>query len=298
MRFSRYLSFLICSLFIVTGCGTSAAPSLNNPPLSTAPVIKIAGTTAAIPLLDALATAYRERSPESAFEIHSGGSRLGETQVFVGEAALVLSTLFAPPDSLLPTNTISGTTTAELVRTPIALSGLAVIIHADNPIATLSTEQLQQLYSGRVTNWNELGVEQNLGEIQLVGREEASGARILFGERVLRGKRLSLTALLAPTSAAMVEIVGQNRSAIGYVDQAYVQNRDAQDIDAPVRVVAVDDLLPDVDAIASHRYPLIYPLYLVHRMDLPRDVDAFVTWIMSEQGQSIIGQFHALPQAN
>lgn len=168
-----------------------------------------------------------------------------------------------------------------------------MIVHADNPITNLSIEQLRLIYGGRVTDWQALTIEQDLGEIQLIGREEESGARILFDERVMRGERLSLTALIAPTNAAAFELVRGNRFAIGYVDQAYIQNVDTQ-----VRVVAVDGLLPEPDTIADQTYPLIYPLYLVHRTNPTADVDMFVKWLTSDSGQAIIRQFHVLPQAN
>lgn len=305
VKLLKHIAVCTCLIIILltASCAPSSTRGGENPRTSSTAIIKIAGSSAASPMLAALTSSYSESIPDSTFDVRSSGSGLGETQVFAGEVDLALSTLFAAPDALLPAPTdavsnitapVTGTAQiapATLVRTPIALSGLAIIVHADNPITNLSLEQLQQLYSGRKTAWD--GVD--LDAVQLVSREEASGARTLFDERVLRGERLSLTALIAPTNTAVAEMVGANRAAIGYVDRAYVQ---PQTIDPRLHFVAVDGLLPQRDTITSQTYPLIYPLYLVYRTDSTTDVDAFVKWISGQRGQPIIEQFHVLPQAN
>ena len=107
-----------------------------------------------------------------------------------------------------------------LVRTPIGIDGLAVIVHPENSIAELSLVQLRDLYSGRVIDWQALGSD--VGEVILVSREDGSGSRVRFEERVMGAERVSLTAVVMPTSEDVVAYVARNPQAIGYVSRGHV----------------------------------------------------------------------------
>jgi phosphate transport system substrate-binding protein len=169
---------------------------------------------------------------------------------------------------------------------------------------------LQDLFSGDIFDWAELGGES--GEVLLISREDGSGSRALFEERLMGDEPVSLTAVVMPTSADMVDYVAQNPFAIGYVSRAYVldwlpdgapgglpstatgQPPPSRAVGArrAVRVVSVDQQLPTLENIRNQRYSLIQPLFLLSRGQPQGDTQAFIDFVLGPAGQAIVGRFH------
>ena len=346
-----FADLLFAALFAVVmlsvaGCTQSPAfspaanRSIENQPVDIPLIVMIAGSTAALPMLQELTVEFQRQEPDALFDVRGGGSRFGEAAVRAGSVDLAISTLIIEPEDAPPAIVSSSTMSAtdspdsslpisvtvqsssvsaefEVIRAPIALSGLALIVHRNNPVVDLTLEQIQTVYSGRVLLWSELlgdaAADPPTGgwqteEILLISRDELSGARSLFDERVMTSERLSLTSIIAPTNAAVIESVAANESAIGYVDRAYIAQllpnapTDFQGGVDSIRVLAIDGLLPENDAISSRLYPLIYPLYILYRIPpqavedglTAEQVNKFVQLISSEAGQEIVGRYHAL----
>ena len=272
---------LALSLWVVGGCAGAAVAT----PRPT--VITIAGATALQPALQDLTAAFTRLHPTVLFTLRGGGSTLGEQQVLEGRVSLGASSLFPPaPDA----------PTARLVRTPVGVDGVAIVVHRSNPVAALSLDQVQQLYSGEILNWQAVGG--NAVEVVLVSREDGSGARRLFEDRVMGDKAVSLTAVVMPTSRDVVEYVGKTPSAIGYVSRGLVMAAAGADSAATatpepdVRVVPLDGALPTLEALADQSYPLIQPLYLVS-LGEPRGWSRqFIDFVLSPAGQAIVRRYH------
>ncbi|NJN81960.1 MAG: hypothetical protein HC802_06520, partial [Caldilineaceae bacterium] len=132
-----------------------------------------------------------------------------------------------------------------------------------------------------------------------------SGTRIRFESRVMGDEPVSLTAVVMPTSADVVEFVADNPNAIGYVTRAYVteqlQTR-VDEVDATVdqgeialdsvRVLPVDGQLPTLEALANQSYPITQPLYLVSQERPQGWVRQFIDFMLSPAGQEIVGKYH------
>src|SRR5690606_7162738 len=147
----------------------------------------LAGSTEMRPVLDQLTRAFTRRHPHVLFNLRGGGSTLGDAWVADRRVDLAASTLL-DGDGAAP----------GIVRVPIGWDGIAVIVHADNPVEGVTLLQLRDLYSGQVLDWQELGGEP--GEVLLVSREDGSGTRRLFEERVMQDDQVALTAVVMPTS--------------------------------------------------------------------------------------------------
>jgi phosphate transport system substrate-binding protein len=253
-------------------------------------------------VLQDLTEAYRRQHPNVLFVVRSGGSTLGEVSVTRGDLDLAASTLF-PPETETETPAPG---TAPVVRTPIGIDGLALIVHASNPIDALTLVQLRDIFSGSVLDWQALGSD--AGEILLISREDGSGARVRFEERVMDGARVALTAVVMPTSASVVEFVGKNPHAIGYVSRAEVAELidEEEGIDdtttepgapaanlPPVKVLSVEGLLPTIATLRSQQYALTQPLYLVSAGPPTGVVRDFLDFALSPTGQGIVGRYHA-----
>jgi phosphate transport system substrate-binding protein len=232
--------------------------------------------------------------------MRGGGSSIGEELVRSREVDLGASTLFVPE-----TEAGSARESDPLQRVPIGLDGLAVIVHPSNSVAELSLVQIQEVFSGRVLDWLALGSD--AGEIQLVSREDGSGARILFETRIMGEERVSLTAVVMPTSADVVEYVSKNPSAIGYVSRGEVAEwideepritpASSTDGGAPaapaVKVLRVEGRLPLRASLRSQEYPLTQPLYLITYGHATGAVRQFIDFALSPAGQAIVNRYGA-----
>lgn len=290
-RSPRRLILLLLPLLLLTACEGAA---IATPAPET---IVIGGATATRRVMRDLSAAYRRQHPNVLFDLRSGGSTLGEEGVRRNELHLATSTLL-PPDPSSGTPTPAGD--EQLVRTPIGLDGLALVVHATNPVKALSLVQLRDLYGGRVLDWMALGSD--AGEILLISREDGSGARVLFEERVMDGERVALTAVVMPTSADVVDYVAKNPQAIGYVSRAEVaeflaesaagENRAPTDA-PPVKVLTVEGLLPTIANLRSQQYALTQPIYLISNGAPAGRLRSFVDFVLSPTGQAIVGRYHA-----
>lgn len=280
------LLWLLLAVPLWAGC-TTAAVATPRPVL-----ITVAGSTAMHPVLQNLNDAFTQRHPNVIFTLNGGGSTLGEEQVAAGRVDLAASTLF-PPEAPSPD-------TARLNRIPIGVDGLAIIVHAGNPVADLSSDQLRRIFSGDILDWTEVGGD--AGEIELVSREDGSGSRILFEEQIMQGEGVSLAAVVMPTSRDVVEYVAKTPLAIGYVSRGLVMNSAPSAATAPegtttpvpmrVHVVAVDGIVPSLDALAARDYALIQPLYLISRGQAGGWTRQFIDFVLSPAGQGIVARYH------
>jgi phosphate transport system substrate-binding protein len=286
----------------------------------------LAGSTAATLALHDLTQAYSQRHPNVVFDLRGGGSTLAEEWIARGEYDLVISSLLegsggedagdATPATPVPPGTATASAdaptlraaiaaspspTAQLVRTPIALDGLAIVVHPSNEVTSLTLLQLRDLFRGQTLTWRDVGGSDE--DVQVVSREEGSGARVLFEERVMGDAAVSLTAIVMPTHADVVEYVAANPQAIGYVSRGYVTEEvaaaaageatDEPEADPAARIVAIDGVYPTIEQLRNQTYPLVYPLYLISR-GAPRGVALqFIEFVLSPAGQEIVGRYHA-----
>jgi len=169
----------------------------------------------------------------------------------------------------------------------IAIDGVAVILHPDNPLRQLNTEQLARIFSGEVRTWEELGATG--GAIHLYARDDQSGTYDTFKELVLlkHGKSLAGTAKRFESSEQLSDDVSHDRQGIGFIGLPYIRQ---------ARALAIVDgdsrpMLPTTSLIATEDYPLSRRLYLylpplLHQ----RWAQALVQFAQSPEGQAIVAQ--------
>ena len=299
---------VVCTLFLLPAlmAGCEQIQVATPPPRT----VRIAGSTAMQPVLRALTAEFHRQHPSALFDLRAGGSTLGEEQVARDSVEIAASTLLPNAAETGPgTTPIAADRTRRLVRTPIGLDGIAIIVNPANDTPGLTVLQLRDLFSGRVLSWREINsdsahdmVEGGTGQtgdddVLLVSREDGSGTRVFFEERIMGEEGVSLTAVVMPSSADVVDFVAKHPQAIGYVSQAYLAGADFEaDVDAvggPVRVLPLEGLLPTRAAISEQRYFLIQPLYLVTKGEPTGWIRQFVDFALSPPGQEIVDGFHA-----
>jgi len=205
------------------GCGSTApgdsaaasqAPTQSTGQTAAQAVIQVNGSTSVEKLMTMLSDRYTAKNPGVSLQIQAPGSSAGIKAVHDGSAQIGMSSRELKGDEL----------TWGLKETVIAYDGIAVVVHPSNSVKDLTTEQVNAIFSGKITNWKEIGGADQ--EILLVIREAGSGTRDAFEEIVKLfeekdGKKVSTVAedkaIIADSTNAITQNVAGKESAIGYV---------------------------------------------------------------------------------
>jgi phosphate transport system substrate-binding protein len=156
---------------------------------------------------------------------------------------------------------------------------LAIIVHPSNPVDELSLEELQDIYLGEITNWEEVGGED--AEIIPVVREVTSGTRGAFDDIVLGDDEPTIDADVQITASEVEARVATTENAIGYIGFGHIAPDE-------IKVLEIDNTAPSPEAALAGEYRLQRPLQLLTG-PLSRDLaDTFIDFALSSEGQEIV----------
>lgn len=217
-------------------------------------------------------------------DIAAHGTSTGFAALKSGNADLAAASRPIKDSEQLELQALGNLTSAEAEQV-IGLDGVAVLVHPDNPLPQLTTEQLAQIFAGRITTWEQLGV--GGGPIQLYARDDRSGTWETFKTLVLdpHGQNLASSARRFESGEQLAEAVRNDRQGIGFSSLATVHG---------ARVLAVADgasraMLPSPEQIASEDYPLSRRLYFylppAQRNPLAK---ALLDFTQGPRGQAIV----------
>jgi phosphate transport system substrate-binding protein len=165
----------------------------------------------------------------------------------------------------------------------LARDGVAVIVHPGSPLIETGLAQLQEIFRGRLQEWDGM-------VLTVVSRENGSGTRAAFESIALDGEGTTLNAVVVPSSEAMIEYVGSTPGAIGYVSTLWlspnVLGPSGQDprLGHGVRVLPVEGLLPTGQAVSDGSYLLWRQLYVASRGEPDGEVREFAQWLLQGGG--------------
>jgi phosphate transport system substrate-binding protein len=166
----------------------------------------------------------------------------------------------------------------------IAIDGIAVILNSANPVSSLSMEQIKDIYTGKVTRWEQLGASASgkTGGIAVISREPGSGTRGAFEELLKFQDQLVKGAIEFDGTGAIKAEVSRNADAIGYISLGSLDNT--------IKPLNVGGVAPTNANVVSGSYKIARPFILVTKKGSPLNAEtkAFIDWIMSGAGQSIV----------
>jgi phosphate transport system substrate-binding protein len=179
----------------------------------------------------------------------------------------------------------------DLVQYVVARDGIALIINVENPVESLTVEQVRQIYTGEITNWNEVGGSD--AEIVVVGRDSASGTRASFEDLVMDDPEFVATMLEKNSNGAVQQTIAGTPGAIGYVGLGYVDETvKGVDIDVEGTPVA-----PTVENVIAGTYPISRELNILTDGEATGLAAAYIDFILSEEGQAIVEDEGFVPVA-
>jgi len=280
------VSFLF---FLVAAC---SGPAQAEPASPTISIVNV-GSDTLVNLALAWAEAYHELHPEVSVSVTGGGSGTGIAALINGSTDIANASREMKEEELQQAEK-RGIAPVEHV---VALDAIAVVINPGNPVDQLSIPQISDLFTGRITNWREVGGEDR--PVILASRESNSGTYIYFLEKVVRrddpdsDELFSPEALLLPSSEVIGLEVSQNPNAIGYDGLGYVTP--AQKTVA-VGVEEVGPFVPPTIAtVEDGTYPIARPLYMYTRGEPTGAIKEYLDWIMSDEGQKLVTELGFVP---
>jgi len=300
------LIFLITAFLLVTACSDKTeSPIESSEPTSDSstqetPVIReefiftrenfprMDGSTSTAPLAEAVATVLLQEPREAVTELVDFSRTTQSFRNLADGLCDILIVSEPAPEVFTELDSMG----FEIELAPVALDALVFIVNSGNPVDDLTHEQVNGIYTGKITNWSEVGG--NDIEITPFQRNAEAGSQVLMEKLVMDG--LNMTE--APTQGFMTAFgMGEmitamkgfdgSASAIGYTVFFYADDMGMAD---GLKIISIDGVTPSSETIRSGEYPFINPYYVVIGANEAEDSPARImwSWLQSNEGQELV----------
>lgn len=274
---------LLGLLLALAGCTRSGAAE----PRRAAGGITIKGSGTMVHLVEAWAERYRAEHPEQEVSVTGGGSGTGIAALLNGTAEVCMASRAMKHNE----HELAAERAVAVEEHVVARDGIAIVVHPHNPLDSLTLTQLERVFTGAVTNWQEVGGEDR--RIIVLSRETSSGTYVFFAERVLRKQDFTHRARLMPSTGAIIQSTSQDEGSVGYVGLGYAEG-------ARVKVLAVAaegaPVHPTLATVSRGDYPISRPLFLYTPRARNRVAEGFLAFATSERGQEIVVESGYIPR--
>jgi len=236
--------------------------------------ITIKGSTTVLPIAQAAAEAFMDKNPAVRISVQGGGSGVGITALIEKTCDIADSSRKIKDEEIAKAKT-GGVSVNEI---PIAMDGIAMIVHPSNKIAALSRQQIKDIYTGKVSDWSELGLRK--GKIVVLSRDTSSGTYESFENLAIDKEKVRPDALINASNQAIASTVANTPGAIGYIGHGYLSKK--------VKPIQVDGIACTRENILTGKYPLSRALYMYTNGKPMGDVKAFIDFVLGKEGKRLI----------
>jgi len=296
---------LLISALVIGGCSRPAQQTMPQPgqpmagptaaPSASGATIRQTGSTTLLPLAQKWHEGFNKLHPDVNIAVSGGGSGTG-IKALISKTTEIADSSREIKDKEVEQAKAAGVTPVEHL---VAYDGIAIIVHKDNPLTQISLQQLSDLYTGATKTWDELGTK-GLGKVQLINRDSSSGTYDSFKEMVVqlhgkaKDKDFTPGTLNQTSNQAILSMVGQTKTAIGYVGLGYVD-----DTVKVLKVVGEDGqaVSPSIETVQSKKYPVARALYCYTNGEPSGMVKEYLDWIKGAEGQAIVKELGFVPIA-
>ncbi len=175
----------------------------------------------------------------------------------------------------------------DLVVHAVAKDGVAVTVHPSNSVTELTMEQLQDIYTGTITNWKDVGGTDS--EIMVVTREEGSGTRDCFEQAVMKPIKAEITdhAIIQDSNGKTRATVAGSHQAIGFLSLGYVNS--------DVSAIRLDGIEPTVESVQDGSYAISRTLWMITKGNPDSAEQAFLDFVIGHDGQKLVEDVRFIP---
>ena len=286
---NRITILIVLFLVLLTACSSNTTETNSNPEA----YIENKGSDTIVNLALAWAERYQAEHPEVRISVTGGGSGTGIASLINGTVDLANASRQIKEEEIAEAQGNG----VEPVEHIIARDAIAVIVNPSNPVSELTLKQISDIYSGKISNWSEVGGEDR--PIVRLSRETNSGTHVYFLETVLRlgdseDKTLfSTDTLLLPSSEGIIAEVRQNPNALGYDGLGYVPE--------DLKMIAIAEqeggayVLPSIPTVNDKTYPIARDLYMYTDGEPTGIVKEYLDWILATEAQEIVAELGFVP---
>lgn len=271
MNLFKKITMASMALVATVGLSVGSLSSTANAAGVTGKVV-IAGSTALLPLTQQAANEFKKSNPGVKISVSGSSSIAGPQSVQKGSATIGASDWDATK-SVKGFKAFSG-----LKAYKVAVTPFATIVNKSNPVTNLTTSQLQKIYSGKITNWKEVGGKD--AAIVVVNRKSGSGTRVNYQAKALKNVDFMTKGNYKEVgkSGEMLSAVDANANAIGYVDLAYVKGN--------VKAVSLNGIAATTTNVINHKYPVWEYGYLLTKGEAKGANASFIKYMQSSKFQN------------
>lgn len=243
--------------------------------------VDIKGSSTVLPIAQKAAEAYMKGNPNAKLTISGGGSGNGIKAIIDGTTDIANASRFikdkeaqlAMEKSVYP------------VPFRVALDCIVPVINPKNKVTNLTTDQLKNIFMGKITNWKEVGGDDK--DIVVISRDTSSGTFEAWKDMVMGGERVVQSALTVPSNGAIVQTIGKTDSSIGYVGFGYLTK--------DIKAVSVNGVAGNVETTLSGAYPISRPLFMFTKGWPAGETLDFINFVISKKGQELVKEAGFIP---
>jgi phosphate transport system substrate-binding protein len=266
-RLGANLLLLVLALLLLASCTGQQGDNAG---------LNVSGSTSVSPFAEHLAEIYQKQHAGAVVNVQSLGSSAG-IQAAISRVA----------DIGMSSRTLAPEEAEQLDQLLIARDALAVIVHPSNPLTNLSQAQVQDIFMGKITSWDEIGGQEQ--PITIIVREAGSGTFGAFEELVMEKKPVTSGALRQGSNGAIRQLVSLDQNAIGYISLGIV--------DQTVKAIAIGNVQPSVAHVEDGTYTFVRPFLFVwpKGQTLSPLAQSYVDYVMSPEGQEELTRLGLVP---
>ena len=236
--------------------------------------ITIKGSTTVLPIAQSVAEVFMGKNPAVNISVQGGGSGVGVAGL-IDKTCDIANSSRSIKDQEISKAVERG---VQPYANVVAMDGIAIIVNPGNPLDKITKSQLLAIYTGRISDWSELGG--SAGKIVVVSRDTASGTFEAFNELALGKARVRPDALMQASNQAVASVVARTPGAIGYVGLGYLT--------PSVKTLTYDGVNPSHKTVLTGEYKLSRPLFMYTQGEPKGHVKEFMDFLMSEEGQMLV----------
>jgi len=258
----------------------AAGIALVGPAVAQAGTISIKGSDTMVVLGQRWAEEFMKKNPSTTIQVTGGGSGTGISALINGTTEICEASRSMKDAEKAQLKEKTGAPPEEIV---VAKDGLSVYLHESNPLNELTMDQLKGIFTGKVTNWKDIGGAD--AKIIPYSRENSSGTYVFFKEHVLSNADYTPRAQAMPGTAAVVNAVSKEKFSIGYGGAAYAKGIKVIKIK---KDAAAAGIAPSDATVKNGSYPLSRPLFFYLRAKPAGEIKSFIDWVLSADGQAVV----------